>query len=67
MAAEAQAGTLPAGVKPLVPDAHKGSMDGKTILSFMYKYESYFSLVSMSNRYLQALFTVRMLQRPVYT
>ena len=33
-------------------------MDGKTILSFMYKYELYFRLIAMSSKHIQALLEV---------
>ena len=61
MATVAQDKGLTSGVKPPIPGTFKGSMDSKTILNFIYKYELYFSLISISNRYLQALFTVRLL------
>ena len=36
MAAVSRAESLPAGVKPLIPEALKGSMDCKIILNFIY-------------------------------
>ena len=36
VATKAQAKSLPPGVKPPVPEAFKGSMDGKTITNFPY-------------------------------
>ena len=36
VAAAAQANRLPPGVKPTAPQAFKGSIDGKTILNFIY-------------------------------
>ena len=67
MAAPAQAESLLAGVKSLLPEAFKGSMDGETILSYIWLCQLCFGLVSMSNRYTQALFEARLLQGPVYT
>ena len=67
MAAASQAETLPLGVKPTVPEAFKGSMDNKTILNFIHHCNLCFRLVSMSNRNIQALFTVRLLKGPGYT
>ena len=57
----AQAEILLPGVKPLVPEAFKGSMDGKIILNFIHQCNLYVSLVSISNRYMQALFVDRLL------
>ena len=42
-------------------------MDGKTVLYSIHQCELYFSLVSVSNKYIQALFAVRLLQGPEYT
>ena len=61
MAAANQAKNLPPGIKPLVSDAFKGSMDSKIILSFIYECNLYFVIVSISNRYIQALFSDRLL------
>ena len=67
IAAIPQAKSLLPIVKPPVPKAFKSKIDGKTILSFIFDCELCFTLVSISNRYLQALFTVRLQQRPIYT
>ena len=67
MAATAQAESLPPGFEPPVPEAFRGPMDGKTIPNFIHQFELYFSLVSISSRYMQALFTVRLLQGLAYT
>ena len=45
MAPEAQAESLPPGVKPPVPEIFKGSMDDKIILSFILQYKLYYSFV----------------------
>ena len=61
MAAAAYADSLLPGVKPPVPEALKGSMNSETILNLVHKCELYFSLVSISNKYIQALFAERLL------
>ena len=61
MAAAAQAESLAHGVNPPLPGVSKGSIDGETILNLKYQYNYYLSLVSMSNRYIQVLFAVRLL------
>ena len=66
MAAAVQAESLPPRVEPLVHEAFKASIDGKTILSFVHQCELYYSLVFISNKHMQALFMVRLLQEPTY-
>ena len=61
MASAAQAESLLPGVKTLVPEAFKGSMDGETIPNFINYFELYLSLIFISNSYIQALFIVRLL------
>ena len=64
MAAGAQDKSLTPGVKPPVLEAFKGSMDGETIPNFIHYCELYFSIESMSNRFVQALFTFGLLWAP---
>ena len=61
MAAATHAENLLTRVNPTVPEDFKGSMDGKTILNFIHQCEPYFSLVAISNQYMQALFAARLL------
>ena len=65
MAAAAQAESLLPWVKLPVPEASikpfKGLMDEKNILNYIHQYKLYFSLVPMSNKYIQALFPARLL------
>ena len=66
MPAAAQAESLQPRVNLPIPEAYKGSINDKTILNYMYPCELYFRLVSIYDQYMQALFTVRLLQGPAY-
>ena len=61
MAVAAKAESLPPDVDLPVPEASKGWMDEETMLNFIHQCELYFSLVFISNRFIKALFALRLL------
>ena len=61
MAATDQAKSLLPSVKPPIPEDFKGLMDIKTILNFIYCCELNYSLISISKRFMQDLFTIGLL------
>ena len=54
MAVAAKAENLLGGVKLLIQEAFKDSIDSTTILNFIHKCKLYLSLASISNRLMQA-------------
>ena len=61
MAAVAQVESLLDVVKPPVPEALKGSMDGEAIPNFIHQCELYYSIDLLSNKNIQALIAIRLL------
>ena len=65
--AASQAKSLLPGVKLLVPEALKASMDIEIIPNFIHYCELQVSLVSISNKYIKALSISRLFYCPAYT
>ena len=61
MATESQAESLLYVVKLPLPEAFKDSMDGKTILNFIYQMNYISAKYLKKNRFMQALLAVKLL------